>query len=91
MAKWTGASWTLAWTTIFRAFAEVIDPAVYGQVSYEQYSNYQPGPDRSQTEVGFYGAVNQMCNYVFSTTLGAAPADATPIRADVAAAVYLLT
>jgi dihydrofolate reductase len=71
----------------FRKFADEIDTVLYGRVSYERYGNYQPGPDRSGTEIDFYRAVNRMRKYVFSTTLQAVEGDATLVREDVAAQV----
>ncbi len=54
---------------VLNKFLQEIDTILYGRVSYESWGNYNPPENSSAFEKDFYGAVNKMTKYVFSTSI----------------------
>ena len=62
------------------AFADEIDTILYGRKSYEEYGNYVPDENATQSEKDFYQKVNKMRKFVFSKTVKSISANVTLIN-----------
>lgn len=54
--------------TVLNKFLQEIDTILYGRFSYELYGNHFPPKSSPDFEKNFYGAVNKLDKYVFSSS-----------------------
>ncbi len=64
-------------------FLNEIDTVLYGRVSYEMWGNYPVTDNSSDFEKYFYGALNKMHKYVFSTTKDRFEGNPIVMRSDI--------
>jgi dihydrofolate reductase len=71
-------------------FIQEIDTVLYGRVSYEMWGNYQLTGTSSEFEKDFYGSLNKMDKYVFSSTKDEFDGNPVVVKSGIATAIQSL-